>query len=181
MKKLNVKLVPVHSFTTRVQTLFSIIFTYHFTRKPIYSERKTMFGNYRSMVFRKAGESPILQLLKKELIGEFESVEILVKDKRNQEIDDTDLESVTMSVREKSDRLYILATSHDVPSDDYHRIFRAFTRHQIVILPLGEKDITELEKFVKNDNINGLSSHPHHPSQPYYRRRETLWLLCYES
>ena len=142
-------------FTDRVQHLFALIFSYHFKRAPIIAERTTHFGNYASMAFRKAATSPLLQLLGEGMIGEFKAVEILVKNRLDQEIDDVDLESVIMSVRGEGDTLFILATSADeVPADDYERLFRVFTRHQVVIVPLGRNDIERLERFVKIGNIN---------------------------
>ena len=141
-------------FTARIQNLFTEILTYHFKRKPSKFDRQTLFGTYASLLFRKASGSPLLQLLKQDMIGEFEAVEVLVKNEANQKIDDTDLESVIMSVRDKDDTLFILVTSGDVPSDDFDRLYRVFTRYQVIILPLGEDDISKLENFVKNGNIN---------------------------
>lgn len=146
--------VRYSTFTNRIHAVFRAIFSYHFTRKPVIWERKTMFGSYTALTFRNAAKSPLLQLLKEELVGEFRSVEILVKRKTNQTIDDTDFESVIMSVRKQEGTLFILVTSGDVPSDDFSRLFRVFTRHIVVILPLGENDISQLETFVKNGNIN---------------------------
>jgi hypothetical protein len=60
-----------------------------------------------------------------------------------------------MSVRGEGDTLFILVTSSDeVIADDYERLFRVFTCHQVVIVPLGKNDIERLEYFVKNGNIN---------------------------
>ncbi len=156
MRKNNAKNDPISNrpFTKHVQNLFASIFRYHFKRRPIVSNRKTPFGIYASLAFRKAVKSPFLQLLKEELIGEFKSVEIIVKNGSNQKIDDTDLESIIISVRREPDTLFILATKGEVPLDDFDRLFRAFTRHLVIILPLGEKDIEKLENFVKNGNIN---------------------------
>ena len=148
------KLDSIHSFTTRIHTLFTAIFAYHFTRKPVIWERETMFGTYTSLMFRKASESPLLQLIAEESIGEFKTVEILVKNKTNQRVDDTDLESVIMNVRDQENTLFILVTSGEVPMDDFQRLYRVFTRHLVVILPLGESDIARLEKLVKTNNIN---------------------------
>ncbi|KKT82710.1 MAG: hypothetical protein A3B99_01840 [Candidatus Yanofskybacteria bacterium RIFCSPHIGHO2_02_FULL_44_12b] len=141
-------------FTNRVQNLFTAIFSYHFVRKLVVLEQATPFGTYTSLVFRRADKAPLSQLLKEELIAEPNKIEILVKDGPNQQIDDTDLESVIKSIREEDNTIFILVTSGDVPSDDYDRLFRFFTRHQIIILPLGENDISKLEDFVKNGNIN---------------------------
>jgi hypothetical protein len=107
------KEVSVLVLTERIQHLFASIFSYHFERTPAIAERTTHFGNYASMIFRKAGASPLLQLLDEGMIGEFKAVEILVKKRLNQEIDDVDLESVIMSVRGEGDTLFILATSAD--------------------------------------------------------------------
>ncbi len=49
-------------FTKRVQNLFASIFGYHFERKPSIPERKTPFGNYTSMRFRRAAGSPLALL-----------------------------------------------------------------------------------------------------------------------
>ena len=152
---MNKNIADTSIFTERVQHLFASIFSYHLKRMPVITERTTHFGNYASMAFRKAGASPLLQLLNEGMIGEFKAVEILIKNRLDQEIDDIDLESVIMSVRGEEDTLFILATSADeVPADDYERLFRVFTRHQVVIVPLGKNDIEQLERFVKSDNIN---------------------------
>jgi hypothetical protein len=152
---MNKNIVSNSTFTDRVQRLFVSIFSYHFKRQPIMAERTTHFGSYVGMVFRKAAASPLLQLLGEGLIGEFKAVEILVKNRLNQEIDDVDLESVIMSVRGEDSTFFILATSTDeVPADDYERIFRVFTRHQVVIVPLSKNDIERLEHFVKSGNLN---------------------------
>jgi len=152
---MNKNIASASTFAERVHHLFASIFSYHFKRHPTMAERTTHFGSYTSMMFRKAGASPLLQLINEGMIGEFKGVEILVKNRLNQEIDDVDLESVIMSVRGEGDTLFILATSADeVPTDDYERLFRVFTRHQVVIVPLGRNDIERLERFVKIGNIN---------------------------
>jgi len=141
------------NFAPRVQDLFTKILTYHFKRHPSRFDRQTFFGTYSSLHFRKASNSPLLALLKQNLITECNAVEVLVKN-GNHEIDDTDLESVIKSVRDNSDTLFILVISGEVDSDDFERLYRVFVRYQVIILPLGEKDISELEGFVKNGNIN---------------------------
>lgn len=145
---------PESNFTARVQNLFAAIFGYHFNRKPTLSERQTLFVNYASMKFRGAAQSPLALLLKEGLIGEPTTVEILVKNRLNQKIDDTDLESVILDVRQEKNTLFILVTDGEVPSDDFDRLFRVFSRHLVIILPLGKDDIARLEHFVKSGNIN---------------------------
>ena len=152
-KNKNIDDVPT-IFTKRVRNLFGAIFSYHFNCRPSFSNRETSFSTYASMIFRKATKSPLLLLLKEGLISEPNSIEILVKNTANQKIDDTDLESVILSVRNNENTLIILITKGEVPSDDFERLFRVFTRHLVIILPLGEKDILKLEKFVENGNIN---------------------------
>jgi hypothetical protein len=139
---------------TDIQSLFFKIFSYHFKRKPLVSKRTTFSGSYTSMLFCKATSSPLLRLIAEELIGEFEAVEILIKDGYNQEINDSDLESVIFHIREKNDTLFILVSFGNVPSDDFERLFRLFVRNQVVILPLGRNDILKLEDFVEKGNIN---------------------------
>ncbi len=141
------------NFAPRVQDLLTEILTYHFKRKPSKFDRQTLFGTYVSMLFRKASGSPLLALLKQNLITECNAIEVLVKN-GNREVDDTDLESVIRSVRDNPDTLFILVTSGEVHSDDFERLYRVFTRHQVTILFLGEDDIIRLEEFVKNGNIN---------------------------
>lgn len=145
---------PESSFTARVQSLFASIFGYHFGRKPILSERHTLFGNYVSMKFRGAARSPLALLLKEGLIGEPTAIEILIKNRLNQKIDDTDLESVILHVRQEKNTFFILVTDEEVPSDDFDRLFRVFSRHLVIILPVGKDDIARLEKFAKSGNIN---------------------------
>ncbi len=141
------------NFTRRVQDLFTKILTYHFKRKPSKFDRQTLFGTYASILFRKADNSPLLALLKQNLITECNAVEVLVKN-GNRKIDDTDLESVIKNVRGNSYTLFILITAGEVNSDDLERLYRVFTRHQVTILFLGEDDISRFENFVKNGNIN---------------------------
>ncbi len=141
-------------FTTRVQNLFAAIFSYHFKRTSIVAERKTPFGNYASVRFRKAGDSPLALLIKEGLVSEPAAVEILTKNDRRQKIDDTDLESVILSIRNEPNTLFILATDGEVPPDDFDRLFRVFSRHLVIVLPIGTDDIARLENFVKSGNIN---------------------------
>jgi len=141
-------------FIARVQNLFASIFSYHFNRKSVFSERKTLFGNYASMKFRGAARSPLALLLEEGLIGEPTAVEVLVKNRLNQKIDDTDLESVILDVRQEKNTLFILATDGEVPSDDFGRLFRVFGRHLVIILPIGKDEIATLERFAKGGNIN---------------------------
>ena len=141
------------NFTPRAQDLFTKILAYHFKRKPSRFDRQTLFGTYASLLFRKASGSPLLALLKHNLVTECNAVEVLVKN-GNREIDDTDLESVIKSVRDNPDTLFIFVTSGEVNSDDFERLYRVFTRYQVIILPLGEDDISRLEGFDKNGNIN---------------------------
>lgn len=142
------------SLTDRTQAVFTALFRYHFARRPARRVRKSPFGKYASLSFGKAGESPLALLLKECLIAEPTAVEVLVKKDGDQRIDDTDLESVIMSVRDEPDTLFILVYAGDIPSDDYARLFRAFTRHQVVILPLGEKELARMEKWIVKSNFN---------------------------
>ncbi len=139
---------------SRAHIVFTTLFLYHFARRPARGIRKTPFGKYDRLLFRNAGESPLALLLKEQLIAEPSAVEVLVKKGADQHIDDTDLESVIIAVREEPNTLFILVYEGEVPSDDYLRLFRAFARHQIVILPLGEKDLASLERWVGNGNCN---------------------------
>ena len=107
------------------------------------------------MSFRRAGASPLVLLLKEQgIVEELSSVEVLVKAGTDQRIDDTDLEFVIKSVQEEPDTLFVLVTAGEVPSDDYDRLFRVFTRHLVVILPLGEKELARLEKWIAKGNFN---------------------------
>ena len=140
-------------FTPRTQDLFTKILTYHFKRKPSKFDRQTLFCTYSSLLFRKASGSPLLALLKQNLVTECNAIEVLVKN-GNREINDTDLESVIKIVRGNPATLFILVTSSEVDSDDLERLYRVFTRYQVTILLLGEDDISRLEGFVENGNIN---------------------------
>jgi hypothetical protein len=142
------------SLATRAQAVFISVFRYHFARRPARGVRKTPFGKYERLLFRNAGESPLALLLKERLICEPAAIEVLVKKGTDQRVDDTDLESVIISVRQEPDTLFVLVYEGDVPSDDYARLFRAFARHQVVIIPVGEKELARLEKWIAKINFN---------------------------
>lgn len=142
-------------FTSRAQNLFAAIFSYHFNRKPIFSERQTPFGSYASVRFRNATASPLALLLSDgNICDPPKAVEILAKNRFNKAIDDLDLESVIHGVRQEKNTLFILCSSGDFERDDYDRLFRVFSRHLVIVLPLGKDDIIELEKFAAKGNIN---------------------------
>lgn len=147
---------PQPEFTKRIQDLFTVILRYHFTRRISFGKRKTQFGNYASMTFKKAESSPLALLLKEQLIAEPKAIEVLVKDDPDQAISDTDLEAVIMSVREEPDTLFILASPEETHSDDIPRLFRAFTRNQVVVLPIGKKEIAQFEKWIEKGNLNAF-------------------------
>jgi hypothetical protein len=142
------------SLADRSNAVFTPLFRYHFARRPARGVRKTSFGKYERVLFRNASESPLALLLGERLICEPTAVEILLKKGADQHIDDTDLESVIISVREEPDTLFVLVYAGGVPSDDYVRLFRAFARRQVVILPLGEKELARLEKWIGKSNFN---------------------------
>lgn len=144
----------------RIKAAFAAIFKYRCKRPMIVGTRKTPFGKYDSFAFRKASKSPFVLLLKEcHIIEEAQAVEILVKQGADQHIDDTDLESVLIGIREVPDTLFILAYQGEVPKDDYERLFKFFTRHLIIVLPLGEKELAKLEKWVAKGNFNACLVH----------------------
>ncbi len=141
--------------TLRTRTLFASLFAYHCRRPLIAGRRKTIFGRYASFSIRHAERSPLAQLLKEcAITDEVSKIEVLVKEGEDPEIDDTDLEAVIRSVREEQDTLFILVYPGAVPEDDYPRLFRAFTRHLVIILPLGKKELSRMERWIVKGNFN---------------------------
>ena len=139
----------------RIRALFASLFAYRCRRPLIVGKRKTIFGRYTSFSIRHAERSPLAELLKELSITEAAStIEVLVKEGEDPEIDDTDLEAVIRSVREEPDTLFILVYPGAVPEDDYPRLFRAFTRHLVIILPLGEKELSRMEQWAAKGNWN---------------------------
>jgi hypothetical protein len=138
----------------RVVRVFLAIFRYWFKCKPIFSTREYAFGSYFSLSFPRAKNSPLLKLFDKANITKRKRVEILVKNGSDQEISDTDIESVIMGTKENTDTIFILITGGRVQDEDIDRLFRAFARNNLIILPLGEKDITRFEDWITKGNIN---------------------------
>jgi hypothetical protein len=141
-------------FQERVQNIFAAIFSYHFDRKPVLSERQTPFGNYVSIKYRAASGSPLALLLTEGLVAEPTAFEILTKNRLKKEIDDLDLESVIHGIRQEKSTVFVLASDGEFERDDFDRLFRVFSRHLVIVLPLGKDDLARLEKYVKGGNIN---------------------------
>ena len=142
-------------FAVRTRTLFASLFAYRCRRPLIVGRRKTIFGRYASFSIRHAERSPLAELLKELSITEAVStIEVLVKEGEGPDIDDTDLEAVIRSVREEQNALFILVYPGAVLEDDYLRLFRAFTRHLVIILPLGGKELARMEQWAAEGNWN---------------------------
>lgn len=83
-----------------------------------------------------------------------------------------------MSVREEPDTLFILATPDEVRSEDIERLFRVFVKHQVVILPVGGKDILKMERWAKQGNLNACLVWLYLlASRVTSRRRDALWAI----
>jgi hypothetical protein len=144
----------METFIDRVVRLFLAIFRFFFKGKPVFSSREYAFGSYFSIAFRSAKKSPLLRLFKETRIAELKSVEILVKNGSDQNIKDTDIESIVMGVREQRGTLFILVSSGYILDQEIERLFRAFAQNLVFILPLGESDITRFEGLIAKGNIN---------------------------
>ena len=143
-------------FIDRVVKIFLAIFRYFFKGKPVFSTREYAFGNYFSLSFPRARKSPLLRLFDKANITKRSGVEILVKNGLDQEITDTDIESVIMGTRSKSkDTIFILITKGHIMEEEIERLFRSWVRNNgLMILPLEEKDIVRFEGWIAEGNIN---------------------------
>jgi hypothetical protein len=144
----------VETFTKRVQRTFLMICRHLFNGKVIFLSREHMFGKYSSIVFKFAKKSPLLQLIKEINIAELKSIEIITKDGPDQYISNTDIESIIMTIREKSETLFIIVSDKHILEEKIDRLFREFAENQVLILLIEEDDVSRFEHWIHEDNIN---------------------------
>ena len=142
-------------FTDRVTHLFTAIVRYFFKGKPIFSSREYAFGSFFSIVFKRAEKSALFRLVNRvSILDDLNEIEILIKNGPNQEINDSDMEYVVHGVGKVKNRLFILITGGMLEFYQIERFRNAFRHYLTVILPIGDEEIDQFNKWLLSNNTN---------------------------